>query len=109
MQAAAPMPTGLSALEARERLRLEGANELARDAPPGLVRSILAVLREPMLLLLLAAGAIYLVLGDRTEALTLLFFVAVVITITLVQERKTERALTALRDLSSPRALVVRG
>jgi Ca2+-transporting ATPase len=73
------------------------------------LRSILAVLREPMLLLLLGAGTIYLLLGDRTEALTLLFFVAVVITITLVQERKTERALTALRDLSSPRALVIRG
>jgi P-type Ca2+ transporter type 2C len=108
MQAAAPTFPGLSAGQARERLRLEGANELARDAPPGLWRSILAVLREPMLLLLLGAGAIYLVLGDRTEALTLLFFVLVVITITLVQERKTERALAALRDLSSPRALVLR-
>ncbi len=103
------MPQGLSEAEAAELLQLEGHNELARDAPPGLLRSILAVLREPMLLLLLGAGTIYLVLGDRTEALTLLFFVAVVITITLVQERKTERALTALRDLSSPRALVVRG
>ena len=109
MQAAPPLPQGLSESQARERLNSEGPNELARDAPPGLLRSILAVLREPMLLLLLAAGVIYLVLGDRTEALTLLFFVAVVITITLVQERKTERALTALRDLSSPRALVVRG
>ncbi len=104
-----PTPArGLSSAEARSRLGQEGPNELARDAPTGLVRSILAVLREPMLLLLLAAGGIYLVLGDRTEALTLLFFVCVVITITLVQERKTERALAALRDLSSPRALVVR-
>ena len=101
-------PSGLSEAQARERLAAEGANELARDAPPSLLGAVLAVLREPMLLLLLAAGAIYLVLGDRTEALTLLFFVCVVITITLVQERKTERALTALRDLSSPRALVVR-
>jgi len=108
MQAAPPLRRGLSESEARERLRLEGPNELARDGPPGLLRSIAAVLREPMLLLLLAAGAVYLVLGDRTEALTLLFFVAVVITITLVQERKTERALAALRDLSSPRALVER-
>jgi Ca2+-transporting ATPase len=109
MQAAPPLPQGLQESEALERLRLEGPNELARDKPQSLLHSILAVLREPMLLLLLAAGVIYLVLGDRTEALTLLFFVVVVITITLVQERKTERALTALRDLSSPRALVVRG
>jgi Ca2+-transporting ATPase len=61
-----------------------------------------------MLLLLLAAGGIYLVLGDLEEALTLLFFVVVVIGITLAQERKTERALAALRDLTSPRALVIR-
>jgi Ca2+-transporting ATPase len=61
-----------------------------------------------MLLLLLAAGGVYLLLGDLREALVLLFFVWVVVAITLVQERKTERALAALRDLSSPRALVVR-
>ncbi len=76
MPAAPPLPQGLSEPKARERLQLEGPNELERDKPPGLLRSIVAVLREPMLLLLLAAGAIYLVLGDRTEALTLLFFVA---------------------------------
>ncbi|MBK7644985.1 MAG: cation-translocating P-type ATPase [Planctomycetes bacterium] len=109
MPSSPTLPQGLSAEEARERLRTEGPNELERDRPPSLWRSAFAVLREPMLLLLLGAGTIYLLLGDRTEALTLLFFVLVVIWITLVQERKTERALTALRDLSSPRALVVRG
>ncbi|MFM8933789.1 MAG: cation-translocating P-type ATPase, partial [Gemmataceae bacterium] len=53
-------------------------------------------------------GGIYLLLGDVGEALMLLGFVFVVLGITLYQERKTERALEALRDLSSPRALVVR-
>ena len=67
------------------------------------------VVREPMLLLLLACGSTYLLLGDVQEAIILLIFVVVVIAITLYQERKTERALEALRDLSSPRALVVRG
>ncbi len=75
-------------------------------------RSIFAtawnVVREPMFLLLLSCGAIYLVLGDVQEALMLLGFVFVVLGITLFQERKTERALEALRDLSSPRALVIR-
>ena len=50
-----------------------------------------------------------LALGDVQEALMLLGFVFVVLGITLYQERKTERALEALRDLSSPRALVIRG
>jgi Ca2+-transporting ATPase len=66
------------------------------------------LLREPMLLLLLAAGGIYLLLGDRGEALMLLGFVAVTVLISLSQEQRTERVLEALRDLTSPRALVRR-
>src|SRR4051812_34524658 len=101
--------TGLSEAEVARRLREEGYNEI----PSAQRRSILAiawgVVREPMFLLLLACGTIYLLLGDVQEALMLLGFVFVVLGITLYQERKTERALEALRDLSSPRALVIRG
>ncbi len=61
-----------------------------------------------MFLLLVAAGTLYLFLGDIREALMLLSFVFVVMGITFYQERKTERVLEALRDLSSPRALVIR-
>lgn len=99
---------GLSGREAATRLKKEGYNEL----PSATRRSIFAiafeVVRQPMFLLLVACGAIYLVLGDVREALMLLGFVFVVMGITLSQERKTERALEALRDLSSPRALVIR-
>jgi len=70
---------------------------------------VLSVLREPMLLLLICGGLIYLFLGKLQEALMLLTFVFVIIGITIYQERRTERTLEALRDLSSPRALVVRG
>ena len=62
-----------------------------------------------MFLLLVAGGGIYLLLGDLKEALMLLGFVFVVIGITLHQERKTENALQALKNLSSPRARVIRG
>ncbi len=108
MTTGAQEPRGLSAPEAAARLAADGPNELARDRPGGLLATVGQVLREPMLLLLLAAGGVYLVLGDVREALTLLSFVVVVIAITLAQERKTERALAALRDLTSPRALVIR-
>jgi Ca2+-transporting ATPase len=67
------------------------------------------VLTEPMFLMLLVAGGLYLALGDRAEAAFLLTFVFVVIGITLAQERKTQRALESLRELSAPRALVIRG
>ena len=61
-----------------------------------------------MLLLLIGAGAIYLVLGELKDSVVLLVSIFVVLGISLYQQRKTERALEALRDLSSPRALVIR-
>ena len=100
---------GLSDLEAASRIERYGFNELPSSKPRSIFRIALEVVREPMLLLLLACGITYLFLGDIQEAVILLIFVVVVIAITLYQERKTERALEALRDLSSPRALVVRG
>jgi len=81
---------------------------LPGSAPKSSWAIVRDVLTEPMFLMLLAAGGIYLALGDRAEALFLLGFVFVVIGITLVQERKTQRALESLRDLSAPRALVIR-
>src|SRR5262249_32300037 len=89
-------------------LAREGYNGLRSAKPRRVLALALDVVREPMLLLLVAAGGLYLGLGDLQEALILLASVFVVIGITLYQERKTERALDALRDLSSPRALVVR-
>ncbi|MCC6877854.1 MAG: cation-translocating P-type ATPase [Sandaracinaceae bacterium] len=100
---------GLDPDEAARRLASEGLNELSERQRRTLLRTIGSVLREPMLLLLLGGGALYFVLGDVEEALTLLSFVVIVVAITVVQERKTERALEALRNLSSPRARVVRG
>jgi len=99
---------GLSGADATERLQKEGYNEL----PAGRKRSVFSIafeiVREPMFLLLVACGLIYLLLGDIREALMLLSFVIVVMMITFYQERRSERALEALRDLSSPRALVIR-
>src|SRR5450631_724171 len=100
---------GLSDVEAASRIARFGFNELPSSKPRSILMIALEVVREPMLLLLLACGSTYLLLGDVQEAIILLMFVVVVIAITLYQERKTERALEALRDLSSPRALVVRG
>jgi len=101
-------PPGLSEEEASSRLMEEGYNELPSSKRRSIVAIALEVIREPMFLLLVACGAIYLILGDLQEALMLLGFVFVVMGITLYQERKTERALEALRDLSSPRARVIR-
>ncbi|MBN8714322.1 MAG: cation-translocating P-type ATPase [Xanthomonadales bacterium] len=100
---------GLDPAEAARRLASHGANVLPGTTPKTLFAITVGVLVEPMFLMLLVAGGLYLALGDRAEAAFLLAFVFVVIGITLVQERKTQRALESLRELSAPRALVIRG
>lgn len=105
----APTFTGLTDQQAQARLNAEGANELPRQDRRTPLRIVLDVLREPMLALLLGAGFVYLLLGDLKEALILLAFGAMSVVITVIQETRTERVLEALRDLTSPRALVIRG
>lgn len=99
---------GLTGDEVSERLKRDGYNELPASKKRSIFTIALDVAREPMFLLLVACGVIYLMSGEIEEALMLLFFVFVVMGITFYQERKTERALEALRDLTSPRALVIR-
>ena len=103
-----PLDAGLSDEEAASRLRRDGFNELPSAHPRTLFAMAFEVVREPMFVLLIAAGATYMLLGDPEEAAALLAAVFLIIGITLYQEHKTERALEALRDLSSPRALVIR-
>ena len=99
---------GLSEAEAQNRLKAEGYNELARSDRRTPWRIIIEVFYEPMLALLLGGGVIYLALGDLNDALILLAFATMSILITVVQETRTERVLEALRDLTSPRALIIR-
>ncbi len=99
---------GLSDAEARQRLAKDGPNELPVSKPRSVLRLAREVASEPMFLLLVACGGIYMLLGDRQEALMLLGFVFVVMGISFVQQRRSERSLEALRDLSSPRALALR-
>lgn len=100
--------TGLTEAEAAARMERFGYNELPSSRKRSVITIAGEVVREPMFLLLIAGGIIYLLLGDWQEAVILLVFVFVVMGITFYQERRTERALEALRDLSSPRALVIR-
>jgi Ca2+-transporting ATPase len=100
--------TGLSGAEAAAKLRIDGYNELPESKKHGIFDIIVEVIKEPMFLLLVASGLIYFILGDVTEGIMLMSFVFVIIGITVYQEQKTERALEALRNLSSPRALVIR-
>jgi Ca2+-transporting ATPase len=99
---------GLSRAEADRRMAADGPNELPTAKPRNLLQQAWAVVRQPMLLLLLVAGTINFLLAEPLDGAILMSFVVVVIGISIYQERKTENALAALRDLSSPRALVIR-
>lgn len=93
---------------AAERLKSHGYNELSRPEQRGFLRILFEVLRQPMFALLIGGGIVYLLLGDRLEALLLLLFAGLSVTITSVQETRSEKVLEALRNLAIPRAQVIR-
>jgi P-type Ca2+ transporter type 2C len=100
--------TGLTESEARERLRQYGPNVLPSGHKLTLFSIVLGTLKEPMLILLLSTGLVYLLVGDLREAIAILASIFMVIGISTTQKHRTERTLEALRDLTSPRALVMR-
>ena len=109
MERRRPFPCPASVrLKHKHGWTLEGYNELPRQDRRTPLRIVLEVLREPMFALLVGGGVIYLLLGDLKEALILVVFAALSVVITVVQETRTENVLEALRDLTSPRALVIR-
>lgn len=99
---------GLSAAEAAERLQRDGPNALPDPERRGAVRIISEVVREPMFSLLIGGGVVYSALGDLKEALMLLAFASFSVVVTVIQELRSEKVLEALRDLTSPRAMVIR-
>lgn len=99
---------GLTSADAARKLAADGFNELPQQRPRTAFAIVRDVLAEPMFLLLLGAAAVYLMIGDLREALVLTASIGIVIAITAFQERRTEQTLAKLKDLASPRALVVR-
>jgi P-type Ca2+ transporter type 2C len=99
---------GLTEADVLTQQKQAGFNELPSAQSRSLLLLAWDAVRDPIFLLLVGGGIIYWILGDLQEALILLGFVVFIMGISLYQEGKTEHALAALRDLSSPRALVVR-
>jgi len=99
---------GITSKQAQLLLKQFGFNELPDIKSQTLIQIALQVIKEPMFLLLLSCGSIYLLLGDYSEGIILLCWIFVIIFITFYQHQKTEKSLEALRKLSSPRAVVLR-
>ncbi len=100
--------SGLTQEDAVRKLASDGPNELARQEQTSVLGAVLAILRQPMLALMILAGAIYLALGDLRDALSLLACVVGVAALTFHQQRRTERALRELGHLTAPAARVLR-
>ncbi|HET9822792.1 MAG TPA: HAD-IC family P-type ATPase, partial [Burkholderiaceae bacterium] len=101
--------TGLDDAEARARLAHDGPNLLPAPAGSGpFAQAWRQLATEPMFLLLLAAAALYLLIGDLAEGALLGAFALVTVVLVLAQNRRSRRALDALRALAAPQARVLR-
>lgn len=99
---------GLTSAAALALLKLNGHNELPKSQKRSLVQFLLTVFKEPMILMLIACASIYLLIGKPSDSLFLFLSIFGIVGINLYQEFRSTRALEALRDLSSPKALVIR-
>ncbi|MEV4824651.1 cation-translocating P-type ATPase [Micromonospora sp. NPDC049274] len=99
---------GLSSRDAAARLARDGGNVLPTPQPTPLWRRIVTQLRDPLVLVLLAAAGFTLATADFTDAAVILLVIAVNTTVGVLQEIKAERAITALSALTAPAARVVR-
>ena len=102
------MKKGLSQAKAKELLIEHGFNELPSSKPKSVWKIAFEVMKEPMFLLLISCAVLYMILGDYREGIILLSSIFIIIFITFYQYQKTEKALDSLKNLASPRALVIR-
>ena len=101
-------PAGLSAQEAAARLARDGENALKEKDPPTRLQMFLAQLRDPMIYVLIAAAVISVALREFSDAVIILCVVLLNAIVGMVQEGKAQRALDALKKMSSPTATVRR-
>jgi Ca2+-transporting ATPase len=108
MSEVTPIDKGLSAAEVADRQKTYGLNELPNPERRHFAKIVFDIVRQPMFALLLGGGVIYLLLGEAIDAAVLSLFATLSVTIGIVQETRSERVLESLRNLASPRALVIR-
>jgi Ca2+-transporting ATPase len=105
------LPIDIKGLTAEEILisrKESGENVVAQPEKSGFLTALINTLKEPMLILLLAAGILYLISGSTGEAIFMLSAIVLVSAISLYQDSRTRNALAALKELSQPKTKVVR-
>src|SRR5207248_5758980 len=95
---------GLTAAEAARRLAHFGPNALPAAPPPGLGALVLRQFQSPLVLALAIAAAVSALIGDAKDAAMIAAVLVADAAIGAVQEHRAQRALSALRAMSPPRA-----
>ena len=99
---------GLSSTEAKERLETNGENKLAGKKKKSIFQLFFVQINDVMIYILLVAALISGIVGEISDAVIILIVILVNALIGLIQESKAEKALDALKQLSTPKALVKR-
>ena len=99
---------GLTTTQVKALQAQYGKNELTPRKKESFFHKVLHIIGEPMFLLLLVAAVIYFILGEPRDGAIMLVFVIGIISIDVIQEWKTDKTLSALRDLSAPHVRVIR-
>ena len=99
---------GLTTSEARQRFEKYGANELARMPRPGFLTILWGQLNNFVVILLIIASIISAFLGETLDAGAIMAIVILNTAFGIIQERRAENALAALKKLAAPEARVLR-
>lgn len=99
---------GLSAMEASERLKRYGRNELQKPVPESLVKKFLEKFKEPLIVLLLVSALVSLMMGQYADAIGIFVAITIVNTVGFIQEYRSEKSVEALRSLASSKCHVLR-
>lgn len=99
---------GLTEREVQARLRTEGENTLSEEKQAGIMKIFLGQFKDFMVMILLAGAVIAALLGEITDAVTIILIVLLNAILGFVQEYRTERTLEALKNMTAPQANVFR-
>ena len=99
---------GLSPEEALQRQKLVGANTLIKEKKVSFWKEFFEELCEPMVLMLLVTGVLYIIWGELADAITIFVIILTLNTVEVLNEMRSKKAIASLRKLAEPLAAVRR-
>ena len=102
------LDSGLASPEAEGRLHEYGPNMLQEEEKEPFWKEFIEELREPLILLLFFTGILYILLGEAGDGITIFVVILLLNTIEVVNEQRAKNAISALKKLAEPTALVMR-